>query len=331
MIPRPSAPRRAVVPSELAGERLDRAATLLLGGGLSRSQLSRRIREGLVRVDGEVVTRTGFALASGQRLELAPLPEVEPEGALEPLVLYRDDWLVVLDKPAGLSMHGTHPGDPRPTVASFLERRFGPGLPTNQGAERPGIVHRLDRGTSGVCVAALEQRTFLDLMQQFRERSIEKEYLALCYGTPRFQSDWIEQRLMRDPRHPERMRVTRSLGPESRDATTYWELAEAFTGFCELGVRPRTGRMHQIRVHLSAAGLPLIGDALYRARNYGLGMLPPGAPPVRRPLLHAHRLVFEHPAQGGRVEFLAEPAEDYTALRRFLRVHAASPPPSEGR
>ncbi|RMH02829.1 MAG: RluA family pseudouridine synthase [Planctomycetota bacterium] len=318
MIPEPSPPHRVEVPPALHGERLDKALTELLGGALSRSQVGRRIRLGLARVDGRVVRRTGLPVEAGQRLELAE-PELGEEGGFpEPEVLYADAHLAVLAKPPGLPMHGNYAGDRRPSVARFLEQRFGPGLPANQGAERPGIVHRLDAGTSGVCVVALEQRCFLDLMQQFADREVEKEYQAVCYGRPRFRSDWIEKRLARDERRPERVRVTRSTGPESRDAVTYWERIRLFAGFAHLRVRPRTGRMHQIRVHLASVGLPIVGDPLYRARNYGPGMFPPGAPPVRRPLLHARRLAFEHPASGEAVAFEAPPPEDYAAFLACL-------------
>ncbi|MBL7009235.1 MAG: RluA family pseudouridine synthase, partial [Planctomycetes bacterium] len=277
--------RRAEVPSALHGERLDRALTELLGGGLSRSQITRRIREGLAKVEGEVVRRTGLPVEAGQRLELAQPELGEDQAFAPPEVLYQDQVLAVLDKPAGLPMHGNYAGDRRPSVARFLVERFGAGLPTNQGAERPGIVHRLDRGTSGVCVVALEQQAFLDLMQQFADREVEKEYQAVCFGRPRFRSDWVDKRLARDEKRPERVRVTRSDGPESRDALTYWELIRRFEGFARLLVRPRTGRTHQIRVHLASIDLPIVGDPLYRARNFGPGMFPPGAPPVARTLL----------------------------------------------
>ncbi len=318
MLPEDPDPRRAEVPATLHGQRLDRALTELLGRGLSRSQVSRRIREGLVHVEGQVVRRTGFAVEAGQRLELAE-PEIgEDEAFTAPEILHQDEVLAVLNKPAGLPMHGNYVGDRRPSVARFLAERFGEGLPTNQGAERPGIVHRLDKHTSGVCVVALEQRAFLDLMQQFADRAVEKEYQAVCYGRPRFQSDWIEKRLARDEKRPERVRVTRSAGPESRDALTYWERLRAFEGFVHLLARPRTGRTHQIRVHLASIDLPIVGDPLYRARNFGPGMFPAGAPPVERTLLHACRLCFEHPASGESVEFEAPLAPDMAAFLACL-------------
>lgn len=314
---------RAVVPPELAGERLDRAATRLLEGGWTRSRLARWIRDGHLQVDGRPVLRPGTPVAAGAELVLLVPEPPEPLAHQEPAVLYRDDHLVVLDKPAGLPMHGNFRGDPRPSVARWLEERFGPGLPSLQGAERPGIVHRLDRDTSGVCLAALEPRAFADLMEQFAERSVRKEYRAVVYGRPRFRSDWVELSVIRDPRHPGRMRTLRpgARVEGAREALTYWEVVERFQGFAHLRIRPHTGRMHQIRVHLAAVGLPLVGDPLYRARNYGPGMIPPGAPPVERTLLHASGIAFEHPATGRALAFEADLAEDMAAFLSFLGEH----------
>ncbi|HJM39877.1 MAG TPA: RluA family pseudouridine synthase [Planctomycetota bacterium] len=317
---------RAVVTPSLDGGRLDRACTELLGGRLSRSQVSRRIREELVTVDGKLVTRTGHLVHEGQELCLAPLPIPEVDSALQPLILWEDEWLAVLDKPSGLPMHGNYVGDPHQSVARFLEEKYGSNLPTNQGAERPGIVHRLDKGTSGLCVVAFDQATFMDLQQQFADRTIQKEYQAICYGRPRFKSDWVEARLVRDEKKPERMRVTRSNNPSTRDASTYWEVLERFEGFCHILARPKTGRTHQIRVHLTSIDLPLVGDPFYRARNFGPGMFPASAPRVERTFLHASTLSFEHPAKGEQMRFESQLAE---VMQNFLKVLRADLPAKE--
>lgn len=313
----------------MRGERLDVAALELLRPEVSRSRLQAWIRDGLLRVDGAVERRPGLAVEEGWELELAPPPPVVPErgSALEPAILREDEHLVVLDKPSGLPMHGTSPGDPRPSVAHWLVARYGDRLPLGQGADRPGIVHRLDRETSGVCVAARTREAMEDLMMQFAERSVEKEYLALCYGEPRFRSDWVDARLAPDPRKPNRQRVTRSEAPETRDALTYWEVAEPFRGFALIRARPRTGRRHQVRAHLAAIDLPVIGDPLYQARNFGPGLLPPGAPAPERTLLHAARLRFEHPATGERVDAEAPLPPDMRAMLAALR--AGCPPAAE--
>jgi 23S rRNA pseudouridine1911/1915/1917 synthase len=307
---------RATIPPEFDGKRLDKVVVELLGGAYSRSRLAGWIREGRLQVDGKILHKPGVLVEEGQQLLLTPpsLEVPEPGSALEPIVLYRDECLAVLDKPAGLPMHGNSVGDPQMSVATWLAQEFGPDLPIGQGAERPGIVHRLDRGTSGVCVVAFERKVFEDLQSQFAERTIEKEYHAVCYGAPRFRSDWIERRLQADPKHPNRVVGTNSHGGGTRDALTYWEVLEQFDGFALLKVLPKTGRKHQIRVHLCSIGLPIVGDPFYHARNYGPGMLPESCPEVERTLLHAFGISFEHPVEGGRMLFRS----DYPTLMQTV-------------
>ena len=306
----------ATIPPEFDGKRLDKVVVELLGGAYSRCRLSGWIREGRLQVNGEILHKPGILVEEGQQLVLTPpsLEVPEPGSALEPIVLYRDEYLAVLDKPAGLPMHGNSPGDPQMSIANWLVQQFGNDLPIGQGAERPGIVHRLDRGTSGVCVVAFERKAFEDLQSQFAERTVEKEYHALCYGSPRFRSDWIEKRLHADPKLPNRVAATNSFGAGSRDAISYWEVLEQFDGFALLKVQPKTGRKHQIRVHLTSVGTPIVGDPFYRARNYGPGMLPEGCPEVDRTLLHAFGISFEHPVEGGKMHFRS----DYPTLMQTV-------------
>lgn len=312
---------RATVPEELAGSRLDLAVLEIVPIEVSRSRLGTWIRDGRVRVDGQVVATPGDPVAPGQEIAVTPPRQqlVEPGSPLEPGILYEDEHLAVLDKPPGLVMHGTSPGDPQPTVASWLVQRYGPHLPIAQGANRPGVVHRLDRDTSGVCVVAFETRSFEDLMQQFADRSVAKEYRALVYGDPRFESDWIEKRLMADPRRPNRVKITRSWDSGTRDAATFWQVIERFDGFAVLRLRPKTGRKHQIRAHLRSIDHPIVGDPIYRAKNYGLGMLPDGHPEVQRTLLHAYALRFEHPRTGETLTFRTDPPPDFEGVLAHLR------------
>lgn len=297
---------KAKITPELHGQRLDKAVVELLGKGYSRSRLSGWIRAGKVDLDGEVIEKPGFLVIEGQKITLqvpaVKVPEVGSE--LEPTILFEDEYLAVLDKPAGLPMHGNSKGDTQMSVANWLAHKYGPNLPIGQGAERPGIVHRLDRGTSGACVVAFQVDVFEDLQAQFAERSVEKEYHAICFGKPRFRSDWIERRLRADPRAPNRVVATNSTDSSTRDALTYWEVIEDFNGFALLLVKPRTGRKHQVRVHLTDAGLPLVGDPFYHAKNFGVGMLPEGCPDPERTLLHAAKLSFAHPKLG-KMEFEA--------------------------
>ncbi|HEX9793379.1 MAG TPA: RluA family pseudouridine synthase [Planctomycetota bacterium] len=324
--------QRAVVPAGLHGERLDRAASALFDGPWSRSRLAHWIRDGRMTLAGLVTSKPGAPVEAGQELVL-DVPVAEPmdeESGLEPVIVYQDESLAVLSKPSGLLMHGRFRGDPRASVARWLAERFGSGLPTAQGAERPGIVHRLDSETSGVCVVAFDEVVFIDLMEQFAARTVEKTYRALVYGKPRFESDWIERSLARDARNPSRVRALRpgAGGPGVRDALTFWKVKERFEGFADIEAQPRTGRTHQIRVHLASIDLPILGDPIYKARNYGPGLLPPGAPPLTRTQLHAERLSFEHPTKGERVEFTAPLADDFAAIRAFLA--ATLPAPEQG-
>lgn len=313
--------KRATVPEELAGSRLDLAVLECVPIEVSRSRLGTWIRDGRVRVDGQVVATPGDPVEPGQKIEVTPPRQqlVEPGSPLEPGVLYEDEHLAVLDKPPGLVMHGTSPGDPQPTVASWLVQRYGNNLPIAQGANRPGVVHRLDRDTSGVCVVAFETHSFEDLMQQFADRSVAKEYRALIYGDPRFESDWIEKRLMADPRRPNRVKITRSWDSGTRDAATFWQVIERFDGFAVMRLRPKTGRKHQIRAHLRSIDHPIVGDPIYRAKNYGLGMLPDGHPEVQRTLLHAYALRFEHPRTGETLTFRTDPPPDFEGVLAHLR------------
>ena len=307
---------RATISPEFHGKRLDLVLVELLGESFSRSRLSGWVREGRLQIDGVTLDKPGILVEEGQHLVLTPpsLEVPEPGSALEPLVLYCDEHLAVLDKPAGLPMHGNSAGDHQMRVANWMVEHYGPDLPIGQGVERPGIVHRLDRGTSGVCVVAFERTVFEDLQSQFAARTVEKEYHALCYGQARFRSDWVDKRLHADPVHPSRVSVTNSFRAGTRDAMTYWEVMEDFDGFVLLKVLPKTGRKHQIRVHLTSVGTPLVGDPFYRARNFGTGMLPAGCPEVDRTLLHAYGISFEHPVEGGRMHFRS----DYPVLMQTV-------------
>lgn len=291
---------KSKITPELHGKRLDKALVALLGKGYSRSRLSGWIRDGLVLLDDDVIQKPGFTVYEGQELRLqvpaVKVPEVGSE--LEPGILYEDEYLAVLDKPAGLPMHGNSAGDTQMSVANWLTHKYGPDLPIGQGAERPGIVHRLDRGTSGACVVAFQVDVFEDIQSQFAERTVAKEYHAICFGKPRFRSDWVDRRLRADPRAPNRVVTTNSTEGGTRDALSYWEVLEDFEGFTLIKAIPKTGRKHQIRVHLTDAGLPLVGDPFYRAKNFGAGMLPEGCPDPDRTLLHAAKLSFEHPKLG---------------------------------
>ncbi len=307
---------RLSVPRELDGERLDRALSALVPD-YSRERLKELIRAGSVRV-GTVVTRKPSHLVSDGdsidvelRVRERSRRGSHPDAHLE--VVYSDDDVVVVDKPAGMVAHAggrVHEG----TVADLCEERFGP-LPHLQGEDRPGIVHRLDRDTSGLMVVARTEAAGTELMRQFREREVEKNYLALVWGEPRFASEWITAPLGRG--RSDKIAVARS--GEGRAAETFYEVRERLGGFALLACRPVTGRTHQIRVHLASIEHPVVGDTLYRTRKTASRSLPVGAPRLSRQALHAHRLAFSHPSTKERVELVSPLPVDIEALLAFLR------------
>lgn len=337
--PHPDDVRRFEVGTEQLGLRLDHALVEFVPGW-SRSRLQGLVRDGRVRVGGRVVRKSNFVLEEPLVLEVAlPIarpPALDVTGApIDELpVLYADDEVAVIDKPAGLASHPKGvvvdaDGAPAPfgglSVSDLASARFGP-LPVGQRGEeghgRPGIVHRLDRLTSGVMVLARTERAMESLMAQFRRRTVEKTYLALVHGAPRFDSQWIVAPLASNPRSPDRQRIaTRDQvdSGEAREAETFVEVRERFAGFTLLACHPKTGRTHQIRVHLQHAGLPIVGDRIYHARGALAVVLPEAAPALARQALHASRLAFDHPATGERVSYEAPLPTDLAALLAWLR------------
>jgi 23S rRNA pseudouridine1911/1915/1917 synthase len=291
-----------------AGTRIDRALAEL--SGASRAQVRRWIDAGRVRVGGEVV-RPSRRLAIGETIEALPtqpvLMDLLPE-AIPLVVLYEDSDLIVINKPAGLVVHPA-PGHPKGTLVNALLHHCG-DLAGIGGVLRPGIVHRLDRGTTGVLVAAKNDATHQGLAVQFAEHTIERIYRTFVRGLPGADSGRIDREIGRHPRDRKRMSVESRSG---RPSITNWRVLRRFkqAGVSELEIRPETGRTHQIRVHLAAAGLPLVGDVVYgraRGRDATLG----------RPALHAACLGFEHPARGEVLRFEIELPDDLRALAAGL-------------
>ena len=264
-----------------AGVRLDKLLATRPEIG-SRSLSERLVLERAVRVDGEERMKS-------HRVEPGSVVEVEvaerDDGlTAEPVaveVRYADEHLVVVDKPAGISVH-PGAGERTGTLASQLLSLGATGGPP----ERPGIVHRLDRDTSGLLVVARSEEVYARLQDSIRRREIDRRYSALVRGKPQSRTGRIDAPIGRDRRDPTR----RSLDTdEPRDAATYFELVESLPEHALLDVRLETGRTHQIRVHLAAIGLPVSGD-----RQYGVG----GDLDLERQFLHAHRLTFRHPVNG---------------------------------
>ena len=289
----------------------------------TRSQARRLLDAGLVEV-AEQRVRPGLTLDAGAQVVF----QLDPADAADPLLpdlplpeirsLYDDPDLCAIDKPAGIAAHppeGRH--KPAHTVASWAAATFG-ALPSVDDAVRPGIVHRLDRDTSGVMLVAKSRVAFDALRAQFRDREVAKEYRCLVYGEPRFQSDWIERAIGTDPKHPERMAVVQQGG---RDASTYYEVLERFDGFSHVLCRPKTGRTHQIRVHMTSIGHSLVGDRVYRSRRRQHDRLPDEAPAASRQCLHARELTVSHPVTQQPMTVEAPMPNDFEQLLAWLRQH----------
>jgi 23S rRNA pseudouridine1911/1915/1917 synthase len=292
---------KAEVPTELDGERADRVVAVL--AGLTRSIARDLVEEGVATFDGERV-KAGSRVASGSVLETR-VPEAEPPLAPEAVefeVRYEDDYLAVVDKPSGVVVH-PGAGHRSGTLAAGLLRRW----PEIEGVGEPdrwGIVHRLDRDTSGVLVVALDPGAFDGLRAQMARREIQRSYLALVHGSPEASLGTIDAPLSRDPKNPVRFRVD----PEGRSARTHYRLLAAWTGLALLEVNLETGRTHQIRVHLASIGHPVVSDGGYGRRD---GIAP-------RLWLHAVRIRFEHPVGGDLIEIESPVPPELTDVLRGL-------------
>lgn len=293
-------PTQLHVPSSAAGSRLDRFLAELPEVG-TRAAAERLLASGAVLVDG-LKRPKSHKLQGGEEVQLDTSPIAEHPLQEEPLeirIAYEDEHLLVVDKPAGLVVH---PGAGNLTgtlVQGLLSRGVAGGK-----ASRPGIVHRLDRDTSGLLVVARSEDAYEKLRALVKEHELEREYLALVRGRPRSRFGRIEAPIGRDRREPTRMSLDTDL---PRDAVTHFEVVEVFHDHALLRVRLETGRTHQIRVHLSAIGLPVVGDPVY-------GVPEPG---LRRQFLHAARLAFPHPITGEPIETESPlPADLAAALER---------------
>ena len=278
---------RLLVPDDAAGARLDRFLAGLPELG-SRAAAERVLAAGGVQVDGRGRPKS-HRLEGGEELTVE-VPDAAPS-ALEPeelalRIAYEDEHLLVVDKPAGLVVHPA-PGHPTGTLVHGLLAYEAAG---GDEAERPGIVHRLDRDTSGLLVVARSAEAHRRLEKLVRERALEREYLALVCGRPRSRTGRIEAPIGRDRGD----RTKQSLDSATpRDAVTHFEIAEELPRHTLLRVRLETGRTHQIRVHLAEIGLPVAGDPVYGR---------PGEVGLERQFLHATRLAFPHPFSGVEVE-----------------------------
>ena len=337
--------RDIVVPESAAGERLDRFLARQWPD-LSRARLQALIRDGRLLREGRPLERPSEPVVSGQHLALSvppPAAAVVTAEALPLAIVFQDDAIVVVNKPAGMVVHpgaGVRHG----TLVQALLHAVTELSPGND-LTRPGIVHRLDRFTSGLLVVAKTEEAHLNLSRQFQARTVEKLYTALVHGAPPDQ-ERIELGIQRDRRRRIRMRAARvpaaeaeavetPLGARLRPAETEFEVLERWSGsveqartrvrevwdYARLRVRIHTGRTHQIRVHLAALGFPVVGDSLYGAPRRPRGPEALQQQPLGRQFLHAGELAFAHPTSGARMRFEAPLPEE---LKGFLNVLSAT-------
>jgi 23S rRNA pseudouridine1911/1915/1917 synthase len=307
------------VPPAAAGMRLDRFLATLPELG-TRSRAKGLLDEGRVSVDG-LTRKAGHAVRSGERVVITvPPPQpagVEPE-ALPLVVLYEDAQLLAIDKPPDMVVHPA-PGVRSGTVVNAVLHRLG-ALAGVGEPERPGIVHRLDRDTSGVLLVARTAQALEGLARQFRDRTIAKRYVAVVHGRVGGAVGVIDRPIGRHPRERQRMSVRARGG---RVAVTRFEVVERFAGATLLRLAPETGRTHQIRVHLAALGHPIVGDRVYGGRGRAVAGTPAAAAAVlagfARQALHAESIAFTHPSSGGLVRVTASLPDDMRELLEVLR------------
>ncbi len=310
---RPGRSRALGVPEGLAGERLDAALARLFG--LSRTKAAELVAAGQVRVDGSAAMKSDRVLA-GSWLEVdLPTPAAPPHVAAEPVpgmvVVHDDADIVVVDKPAGVAAHPS-PGWTGTTVVGGLAAA-GFRISTSGAAERQGVVHRLDVGTSGLVVVAKSERAYTLLKRAFKERTVDKTYHALVQGHPDPSRGTVDAPIGRHPTHDYRWAVT----ADGKPSITHYETLEAFRAASLLAVQLETGRTHQIRVHLSALRHPCVGDLTYGADPTLSARL--GLP---RQWLHAVALGFEHPGTGRPVRFESAYAADLVGALDRLRAES---------
>jgi 23S rRNA pseudouridine1911/1915/1917 synthase len=297
------AEKTLIVTIEEAGERLDKYLADLLPD-VSRSRIQQLIKDGRATVDEKIVSKPSFRPDAGQVVKIE-IPALEPQPLLPesiPLdIVYQDDEIVVVNKPAGMVVH-PGAGHQSGTLVNALLARFEQ-LAKVGGQRRPGIVHRLDKDTSGLVVVALTEGARLRLKRQFQQRRVRKVYLALAKGIVTPPHGVIEAPIGRDPRNRKRMAVV----PDGREAITEYHTLEVLDSYTLVEALPKTGRTHQIRVHLAFLGFPLAGDT-----TYGRG---PRSLPLNRQFLHAYQLGFILPSTGEPKIFTAPIPED---LKRTL-------------
>lgn len=309
--------RTLSIPADDKGDRLD--IVLARHAGMTRSSAARLIDEGRVLVDGRI-RKPSFKVGAGMSLSWSPPehpPSVLEPSALDLTILYEDEWIIVVDKPAGLVVH-PGAGNTRETLVNALIARY-PDMSAVGSLERPGIVHRLDKLTSGVMVAARNRDAYYSLADSFKTHAHLRIYLAVCFGRMPMDAGRIATLINRHP--VDRKRMTSKV-KSGREAVTNWQVERAWTEVSFLRLRLETGRTHQIRVHLSDMGHPIVGDAQYggtkRAHALRDPVLRGYIRTIERQMLHAHILGIRHPATQEYMEFVSPLPRDMRSLLEQL-------------
>ena len=298
--------------ADRAGERAD-AFLARCADGLTRSAAQRLLEEGAVTVNGAPVKKN-YKTVPGDRFRVdVPEPQVVDVAPQDiPLdVVYEDGDVIVVNKPVGLVVHPA-PGHPDGTLVNALLYHCGSSLSGINGQLRPGIVHRIDRDTSGLIIAAKNDKAHLALAAQLQDHSLFREYEAVCHGGFREDEGTVDAPIGRHPVDRKRMAVLRDGG---REAVTHWKVLERFGPYTHISCRLETGRTHQIRVHMASTGHPLLGDTVYGGKPF---------PGLDGQCLHARRLTFAHPSTGERITVEA-PLPDWfrSVLDRLARQYPA--------
>ena len=291
---------------------------------VSRSRVRSLIEDGAVRIEDQPASKASISVRPGQTIHVVITPrqpnsDITPENI--PLdILYEDASLAVINKRAGMVVHPA-PGHATGTLVNALLHRYKQCLSALTDTARPGIVHRLDRGTSGLIIVALTDFAHHQIADQFASRTVSKEYLALVYGRPKAQGGSINTPLGRD--RSDRKKISTNTN-HARNAHTDWSVEEDFPGpgVALLRAFPYTGRTHQLRVHLAHIHHPLVGDPLYAGKQWKAIQdvnIREVIASFDRPALHAHRIAFQHPQDGRRMEFEVAPPTDLSTLVTTLR------------
>ncbi|XVE09718.1 MAG: RluA family pseudouridine synthase [Dolichospermum sp. DET68] len=292
-------------------DRLDRYLSQELSD-LSRARIQQLIQQGCVQVNDTVCTSKKINLKTGDRIILEipaiqPLALIAEDIALD--ILYEDDELIILNKPAGLVVHPA-PGHPDGTLVNALLAHC-PNLPGIGGVQRPGIVHRLDKDTTGAIVIAKTDRAYQHLQAQIQAKTARREYLGLIYGVPKMETGSINLPIGRNSQDRKKMDIV-SVEEGGRAAITHWQVKERFGNYTLMHFQLETGRTHQIRVHSAKIGHPIVGDPIYSSAH-SVGVNLPGQ------ALHAWKLQLQHPVSGDLVEVTAPLPRSLTTLLEVLR------------